>query len=329
MKVSIIIPCRNEEKFIGRCLDSVLANDYPKDKMEIFVIDGMSQDKTREIVSEYQKKYDFITLLENPKKITPTALNIGIKAAHYDIVIRIDAHSAYKKDYISKSIKYLNKFKADNVGGIWVITPRDNSLKGLAIAQSLSHRFGTGNAYYKIGAKEIKWVDTVPFGCYRKEIFERVGLFNENLVRSQDMEFNLRLRRNGGKILLIPEIVGYYYVRSNFKDFFIHNLKDGVWAIYPLKFVKMPLRMRHYIPFLFVSGMIALSILSIFFILFRWFFFGAVALYFIASLASSFQVSFKCRNWKLFFIMPFAFFVRHLGYGLGSVWGTLKLILWM
>lgn len=326
-KVSIIIPCRNEEKFIGQCLDSLLSNDYPKENIEIFIIDGRSTDCTLEIIKEYQKDYPFITLLDNPKKITPTALNIGIKRANYDIVVRIDAHATYKKDYISKSVRYLKDYNADNVGGIWIIIPRENTLVGNAIAQTLSHRFGTGNAYYKIGAKELKWVDTVPFGCYRKEIFNKIGEFNENLVRSQDMEFNLRLRKNGGKILLIPEIVGYYYVRSKLKDFFVHNFKDGVWAIYPLKFVKIPLRLRHYIPFLFVSGLIVMAILSVFVSFFKWVFLGVLVLYLLASLISSFQVALEKRNWKLFFMMPVAFFVRHFGYGLGSLWGIVKLVI--
>jgi glycosyltransferase involved in cell wall biosynthesis len=326
-KISIIIPCRNEERFIGRCLDSLLANDYPKEKIEIFIINGMSEDKTLEIAKDYQKKYPFISILGNPKKITPTALNIGIKASHHDILIRIDAHATYKKDYLSKSVKFLDEHSADNVGGIWIIVPRENTLIGKAIAQSLSHRFGTGNAYYKIGAKELKWVDTVPFGCYRKEIFSRIGGFNENLVRSQDMEFNLRLRRNGGKILLIPEIVGYYYVRSNLREFFDHNFKDGVWAIYPLKFVRIPLRLRHYIPFIFVMSMIILAVLSIFISFVRWIFLAIILLYILTSLVSSLQVAYKTKDWKLFFAMPLAFFTRHLGYGLGSVWGTIKLAL--
>lgn len=309
IKVSIIIPCRNEEKFIGRCLDSIVKQNYPKENLEVLVVDGMSEDKTKEIIKEYFLKFPYIRILENPKKITPCALNIGIKNAKGNIIIRMDGHSSYKEDYILKSVKFLNEYKADNVGGIWVIKAREKTLIGRAIAKSLSYWFGAGNAYYKIGTKGFKWVDTVPFGCYRKDVFNRVGLFNENLVRSQDMEFNLRLKKSGGKILLIPEIVGYYYARSNLKEFFYHNIEDGIWAILPLKFVKIPLRLRHYIPLIFFLTL-PLSIWP----------------YIVASLYFSMQIAIKEKDVKLFFVMPLAFFVRHIGYGFGSFVGLIKLI---
>jgi len=199
--VSVIIPCRNEEKYIGKCLDSLVKQDYPKDKLEVLVVDGMSEDKTREIIEEHIKKYSFIKLLKNPRKFTPFGLNIGIKEAQGAIIIRMDAHAAYEKDYISKCVKSLEKYKVDNVGGIMKTLPANSTLISKAIALSLSSPFGVGNAYFRIGSKEPREVDTVFGGCYRREIFEKIGYFNENLPRGQDMEFNLRLREFGGKIL--------------------------------------------------------------------------------------------------------------------------------
>ncbi len=259
--VSIIIPCRNEAKFINRCLDSVLENNYPKDKMEILIVDGDSNDGSKEIFKEYVKKYPFVRIFNNPKKIKPTSLNIGVKNTKGDIIMIMDAHSVYKRNYISECVKYLKEYKADNVGGAIETISDKNTAMAAAITICLSNFFGVGNSYFRKGSKEPRWVDTVFGGCYRREVFEKIGYFNENLKRSQDLEFNLRLGKAGGKILLIPDVLSYYYPKSGFKDFFVHNFWDGFWAIYPLKFTKTQLKLRHYIPFLFILSMIISLIL--------------------------------------------------------------------
>lgn len=308
--VSVIIPCRNEEQFISKCLDSILNQDYPKEKMEILIIDGMSEDKTKEIIQKYIERYPFIKLLDNPQKITSSALNIGIKNAIGEVVIRLDAHSTYIRDYISKCVKYLKEYDADNVGGIWKIMPKKSTLINKAICFASSSVFGAGNAYYRRGySGKPKMVDTVFCGCYKREIFDKIGLFNENLKRSQDMEFNLRLKRAGGKIFLFSDIVAYYYPKSNLKDFFWHNFQDGIWAIYPLKFVKIPFKIRHYLPLVFVLTL-PLSIWP----------------YILLSLFFSTQIAIREKDLRYLFLMPIVFFCRHFGYGLGSILGILKLI---
>ena len=324
--VSAIIPCRNEEKFIGKCLDSVIAQDFPKDNFEILVIDGMSDDKTRETINEYVKKYPFIKLLDNPKKFTPFALNIGIKNAKGEVIVRMDAHSVYIKDYISKCIKYLKEYEVDNVGGIWKIMPSEKTLINKAIALVSSSFFGAGNAHYRTGySKGPKFVDTVFLGCYKKETFEKIGLYNENLARSYDMEFNSRLRKAGGKILLFPDIITYYYPKPTLKEFFGHNLLDGIWAIYPLKF-GASLKLRHYVPFIFVLSLIFSLILSFFFKPTIYLFLFIIGLYLLASLFFSISIAIREKNLGLFFVLPLAFACRHFGYGLGSLVGLIKLI---
>jgi glycosyltransferase involved in cell wall biosynthesis len=325
--VSVIIPCYNEEKFIGSCLNSIIANDYPKNNLEILVIDGMSKDKTRKILKEYIQKYSFIRLLDNPKKFIPFGINIGIKEAKGEIIMRGDAHTTYGKDYILNCVKYLYEYNADSVGGIRKHIPSKGALFAEAITFSLSHPFGGGNAYYRYPSiiKKPKWVDTVPFFCCKKEIFKRVGLFNENIQRSEDMEFNLRLKRAGGKILLVPEIVSYYYPRSTLKDFFFHNFKDGIWAVYPLKFTRMPLRLRHYIPLIFVLSLLISLTAGLFWFWGKFFFFLILRSYFLLNLLFSLEISLR-RGLKYFFILPFVFTARHFGYGLGSLWGLIKLI---
>jgi len=313
--ISVIIPCRNEEKFISKCLDSIVSQDFPQDKLEILVIDGMSEDRTKEIIKDYSQKHEFIKLLENKEKFTPFGLNIGIKNAKGDIIIRMDSHAKYERDYIAKCSQYLEKYKVDNVGGVMKTIPAKNTTTAKSIAICLSHFFGAGGSRFRIGLKEPKLVDTLFGGCYRKETFVKIGLFNENLIRSQDIEFNLRLKKGGGKILLVPDIVSYYYPTFNLKDFLIHNIKDGIWAIYPLKFVKIPLRLRHYIPLIFVLSLL----------IFPWSLY-IIALYLLVSLYFSVGIAIKNKDVRFLFLMPIVFTLRHIGYGLGSLLGIFKLI---
>ncbi len=323
--VSIIIPCRNEADFIDKCLDSLIANDYPKDRMEILVIDGLSEDRTKEIIDIYANKYPFIKRIENPKKITPVAWNIGIKNSKGEIISMLGSHSTYSKNYISKSVQYLSDYHADVAGGVLRAAPARNTLVAKAIAYTVSHPFGSGLSY-KGGLNKVKWVDTVFAGSYRKEILEKTGLFNENLVRSQDMDFNIRLKKAGGKILLVPEIGITYYPKSTFREFLKHNFKDGIWAILPLKFGATLFKPRHLIPLIFVTSIVIALCLSIFISYFLYIFLFIAGLYLTVSFTSSIHISIKHRNFIYLFLALIAFAIRHFAYGIGSLWGILKLI---
>ncbi len=319
LRVSVLIPCRNEERFIGKCLDSVISQIFPKNKLEILVIDGLSEDKTKEIINQYAKKYPFIRMYENIDKSAPFALNIGVKNSKGDVLIRMDAHSTYDNEYITKCVKYLEDYKADNVGGIWKIIPRENNLIGNAIAIVQSHPFGVGNAEYRFISQKPKWVDTVPYFCCNKDVFDKVGLFNENLTRGQDMEFNIRLKKAGGKILLAPDIISYYYVRSDLRSFLKHNFKNGMWAILPFKYTDiMPVSIRHLIPLFFVAAFICS------FLLFAPAFFIIFGSYIILDIYYSLLIS-SNKGMKYFVILPVMFFLLHFSYGLGSVWGLISL----
>lgn len=324
--VSAIIPCYNEENFIGKCLDSIIANGYPKDRLEILVVDGMSEDRTNEIVEGYARRYPFIKILENSKRNFTTGVNRGIKNASGDIIMIMGAHATYEKNYVSNCVKFLRKYNADNVGGILIHKPFKNTNIAKAIALTLSHPFGSGNSPFRIGSKEPKWVDTVFGGCYRKEVFEKIGLFNEDLARSADMDFNARLRRAGGKILLVPEVVTYYYPRSDLKGFLAHNFDDGFWAIYPLKFVSQPFSWRHWIPLVFILSLIASTVLSVIFQEFRWLLFSIIGAYAILNLGATMHVSIRERHFSYLFVLPIAFASRHFVYGLGSVFGLLVVL---
>ena len=325
--VSIIIPCRNEEAHIERCLISVIKNDYPKSHLEIILIDGKSTDNTRTIIQTFQKHYSFIALLDNPHKTTPYALNIGIKNARGELTMRMDAHTIYAEDYISKCVTYSTKYNADNVGGVWKIKPQKNTLIGKSIACVLNHPLSGGNAYYRTGHfNEPKEVDTVPFGCYRREVFDKIGLFNENLKRSQDMEFNIRLKKAGGKIMLFPDIVSYYCARSSLKEFIRHNYSNGIWAIYPLKFVKTPLSLRHYVPALFVTSIITSIALTAIYKPFLIFLLLILIPYIFITFAIAFAIAYKEKAPLYIFTLPLIFATLHLFYGIGSLVGAIMLL---
>ncbi|MFA5779104.1 MAG: glycosyltransferase family 2 protein [Elusimicrobiota bacterium] len=324
--VSIIIPCRNEEKFIGRCLGSVIANNYPNDKLEVLVIDGMSEDVTRKIVRKYAEKYPFVKLLENPNKIVPTALNIGIKNAQGEIIIRMDAHNVYEKDYIPKCVKYLKKYDVDNVGGVLVTLPAGDNVLSRSIALALSHPFGVGNSYFRIGTKEPRYVDTVPFGCYKKEVFEKIGLFDEDLIRNQDDEFNLRLIKSGGKILLVPEIVSYYYARDSLAKLWKMYFQYGYFKPLVVRKVGGVLTWRQTIPSLFVGSLLTMGLLSFLNGYFLLLFLFVAGFYAVVNFYFSLNISIKNKN---LFLVPFliiSFGILHFSYGLGYLKGILDFI---
>ena len=317
--VSVIIPCRNEEKFIDRCLDSIIANDYPKEDLEVLVVDGMSEDRTREIVRKYADNYSWIKLVDNPKKIVPTAMNIGIENAQGDIIMRMDAHNVYSKDYISKCAYYLNEYDADNVGGVWITLPGDNTLMAESIALALSHPFGVGNAHYRTGAKKLKYVDTVPFGCFRKEIFKEIGLFDEDMLRNEDDEFNTRLIKNGYKILLMPDVVSYYYARDSLAKLWKMCFQYGYFKPLVVEKSGTILTWRQLIPALFLGSLILSGILPFFFKPFLIIFLCILIGYSLVNMFFSSSIAFK-KGLKYALILPFVFSAIHFSYG----WGYLR-----
>ena len=325
--VSVIIPCRDEEKFIGACLESVVQNDYPRDRIEVLVVDGMSADRTRSIVEAYARSYSFIRLLDNPRKITPAALNRGIENAKGTMILRLDAHSRVEVGYIRLCVKALDESGANNVGGSMRTLPQRPGLVGQAIAHGLSHSFGSGNSDFRVGRHHVVETDTVFGGCYRREIFESIGLFNERLPRSQDIEFNQRLRKAGGRIMLDPRIVSYYYVRGGLRSFWSHNFRDGVWAILPFAYSEaLPITWRHMIPLAFVSGLIGSTALALIATRLRWLNVLATVPYALTTIAVSLQVARRERDIRYLAIMPIVFAIRHVAYGLGSCWGLVRLV---
>lgn len=324
--VSIIIPCRNEERFIGPCLDSVLANDYPLDRLEVMVVDGMSEDGTRAIVEDYAARHDCVRLLDNPKKITPAALNIGIANAKGQIVMRMDAHSHYPPNYVSGLVAWQEKTGADNVGGVWTTLPANDTCVAQAIAIGLSHPFGVGNAHFRIGVREPRWVDTVPYGCYRREVFDRIGVFDEELIRNQDDEFNLRLIRHGGKILLVPDIASCYYARDSLPKLAQMYYQYGYFKPLVLRKVRRVMTVRQLIPAMFILTLIGSGAMALFFPAMRSFTASVFLFYLIAVVGCSTLVAFE-RGLRYAPSLCVVFPVLHVSYGVGFLRGVAEFLI--
>ncbi|OGQ07222.1 MAG: hypothetical protein A3G32_04405 [Deltaproteobacteria bacterium RIFCSPLOWO2_12_FULL_40_28] len=326
-KVSIIIPCRNEVHFIVPCLDSILANDYQAHLVEILVIDGQSQDGTLEILERYQKTHG-IKILNNPKKIIPFALNMGIAHASGDILIRMDAHTTYDSGYISNCVRALNSHpEVKIVGGVWITQSVKNTLISHVIQRALSHPFGVGNAYYRVGLKSKRFTDVVSYFCCRKNLFDEVGYFNELIERSEDIDFNRRvLKKFGSKsILVLPEIKCFYSVPDTFLALIRKFYLNGYWAIFPMQKVGyLAVSLRHLIPLYFFTFIILLSISALISPFIFKFFLALCFVYLFIDLIISLTIDHKsflfCVN--LVFIFP----LMHLAYGLGSFIAVMRLL---
>lgn len=323
--VSVIVPCRNEEGFIKACLDSILRNDYPTDRYEILVVDGMSTDGTRSIVRDLAD-FNGVKLLDNPQKITPVGLNIGIRAAKGEVVCRIDAHARITRDYLRRCVEHLCAGTAENIGGSMQTIPSRQNVMARSIALCMSHKFGVGNSAFRTGIDQPAFTDTVFGGCYKRETLERIGLYNENLPRTQDFELNQRLCKSGGRILLDPAIRCDYFASPNLHCFARQNLRDGIWSVLPFAYSRTtPVRGRHLISLAFMSVIIALA-LGGFWLRLLWFLLAIeLVCYTAASVLFSIRLACKGQDYRLLFTMPLIFVVRHFAYGFGSLLGALAL----
>ena len=319
--ITIVIPVLNEAKIIEDCLNSVIRQDYPKELVEILVIDGMSTDGTREIVGRMKEKDERIVLLDNPKKNVPCALNIGIKSSKGEIIVRMDSHSVYTPSYVSTLVRKMTELDAWNVGGVLITTPASNTVKCLAIAICLSHPFGVGSSLFRIGSTTIVETDTVPFGCFRKSLFEKVGLFDEDMLRNEDEEINGRIRKAGGKIYLIPEVTMYYYPRESFTKLFRMYYQYGLWKPLVNKKVGNPVSCRQFVPPLFVFGLAFGLLLSLLSPLFLKVYLAVLLLYLLITISVGIWQAFKYSKPLLCLYIPITFFCLHVSYGIGYLRG--------
>lgn len=319
-RVSVVVPCRNERSYIVECLESIRLNDYPDDCVEVLIVDGASDDGTREMIETYIRQWPKVKCLDNPTATTPAALNIGIRSASGEIMIRMDAHCHYPADYISRLVQWLNHSGADNVGGVCRTLPGSQSSMARAIAIALSHPLGVGNSRFRIGAKNPRWVDTVPFGCYRRDVFERIGLFDEELVRNQDDEFNQRLMASGGRILLVPDVTVDYYARDSISKVARMYYQYGYFKPLVARKLGRIGTFRQIVPPGFLLTLVVFLTLGIWISWARFVFAGIIVVYLGCLLVASLTSAPK-NGLKVAALLPEVFSVLHLAYGWGSLRG--------
>jgi glycosyltransferase involved in cell wall biosynthesis len=326
INISIIIPCLNEERYIESCITSIIESHLENYDRELIFVDGGSSDKTVEIIKKYQKKHPFIKLLHNSKKYTPISMNVGIKASEGNYIFIISAHAEYEKNYFTSLLKEIKKLNANCVGGVLATEVKNVNKKSNSIKKILTHKFGVGNADFRVGGNKIKEVDTVAFGCYTKETFNKFGHYNEKLIRNQDIELNKRIVNGGGKIYLIPNIKAIYYARENFKDLAKNNFSNGKWnlltAYYTNNFNSLSL--RHFIPLIFLLSLLLPLCFSFFNINFVWITIFSLVSYLALVIISSLKSKDKRTS---FYYLLVSFLTLHFSYGLGSLVGVFSTII--
>lgn len=323
-RVSVLVPCRNEAQHIGACLESVVATAYPHDRLEVLVLDGRSDDGTREIVARYAEHHPTIRLLDNPRRIVPTGLNLGIRAARGEVIVRMDAHVIYPPDYLPRLVAALRESGADNVGGVITTLPANDSPVARAIACALAHPFGVGNSYFRVGTTSPRWVDTVAFGCYRRDVFTRIGMFDEELVRNQDDEFNFRLRRAGGRILLVPDVAARYHARATRAELARMFYQYGYYKPLVARKVGRIMTLRQLAPPLFVLALALTAAASPWLGPARTLLGLLAGVYAVAVVASAVRAA-SAHGWRCAWSLATVFPVQHLGYGAGFLAGLVRL----
>jgi GT2 family glycosyltransferase len=322
--VSVVVPCRNEIRNIRAFLDSVLCQELGGIEMEVLIADGMSEDGTWLVLDEFERKFAAIRVLDNPEKIASTALNRAIREARGEIIIRMDAHTTYATDYVRSCVEVLLETNAENVGGP-ALTRADGYI-AQAIAFGFHTPFATGGAKFR-DPRYKGPADTVMYGCWRKSTLERIGLFDEKLVRGQDHELNARILSCGGRLWQSPKITYWYRPRASLSGLFRQYFQYGFWKVAVVRKHGRLASWRNLVPgscllagviLLLCAAAASLGGLTWWRDLFLVDWFTLAASYFIASLATAFRVA-KRQGWSFLPCLPVVFAVYHFSYALGFV----------
>ena len=321
--ISVILPVRNEERYIAACVDSIFSQDYPANQMEVIFVDGRSEDRTVELLHAMQKDHPQIVVLDNPNRTVPYAMNIGIAHSSAPVIVRLDAHAEYPADYIRLSVETLLTKDCDNAGGVFETHGR--GFMGEAIAEMLKTPLGVGNATYRL-TTEDGYVDTVPFGCFKRELFDRIGGFDERMTRNQDNELNFRIRKNGGKIYLNHNIRVQYYCRDTMRGIMKMGYMNGKWNVITMTLVPGSMGVRHFVPLAFVLSTILLVLLTL---LTRSMLFGGLlalewGAYLLLDGFYSYTIA-KEKGWKFLPVEIILYPAFHFAYGFGSLCGIAAL----
>jgi succinoglycan biosynthesis protein ExoA len=323
-KVSVIVPCYNEQSTIRLLLEALHQQTYPRAEMEVVIADGLSTDGTRDAIAGFQKEYPdlCVRVVENTKRIIPAGANRAIEAARGEIIIRLDGHSTPYPDYIEKSLKAHAEGRGANVGGVWEIRPGADTWLARSIAVAAAHPLGVGDALYR-HAKYAAEVDTVPFGSFRRTLIDRVGFFDESLLTNEDYEFNARVRKSGGKIWLDPAIRSVYFARPTILELIRQYWRYGFWKWRMLRRYPDTLRWRQALPPLFVLSLLSLAVLSLFFPFAGVVLVAELLIYFSIMILAGFHAAFRQRKAHLILGLPLAIAAMHISWGSGFLWSML------
>jgi glycosyltransferase involved in cell wall biosynthesis len=324
-KVSVIVPCYNEQATIRLLLVALREQVFPRAEMEVVIADGMSTDGTRDAIAKFQADFPDLSVcvVDNPLRTIPSGLNRAIDVSRGSIIVRLDAHSKPYPDYIANSVKALEDGRGENVGGVWEIHPGAGTWIAKSIAAAAAHPLGVGDAMYR-HARHAAEVDTVPFGAFKRELIERIGRFDETLLTNEDYEFNARIRKANGRIWLDPSIRSVYFARSTLLELARQYWRYGYWKWRMLRRYPDTLRWRQALPPLFVLSLPGLTVVSIF-VPFVWFIlFGELALYFSILLLAGIRSAMQKKMSFLTIGLPLAIPVMHISWGSGLLWSILN-----
>jgi glycosyltransferase involved in cell wall biosynthesis len=320
-QVSLILPIRNEELYLRRSLDAVLRQDYPQEKVETIIADGMSTDGSREIIREYQAAHPSISLIDNPGKIAPIGLNQALALARGEIIIRVDGHCEIAPDYVRHCVQHILEEAVDGVGG--AMETVGETWVAQAIALAMSSRFGVGDSAFRILTGKTRLVDTLPFPAYTRKIIRRAGLYDEELVRNQDDEYNYRLRDLGAKILLAADVRSRYYSRSGLSSLWRQYYQYGFWKVRVLQKHPLQMRPRQFIPPVFIASLLISAVAALFTSRGDYGLAAILAAYWLGNLAASGWVA-AHRGWRYLPLLPVIYAILHCAYGTGFLWGIVR-----
>lgn len=323
------MPCYNEQDTIHLLLESLLEQSFPQQEMEVVIADGMSEDRTREQIAAFQGAHPQlnIRIVENARRTIPSALNQAIAASQGEIIIRLDAHSIPRPDYVARSVAALEAGLGDNVGGVWEIRPGVSGRIARAIAAAAAHPLGVGDARYRVGGEaEAVAVDTVPFGAFRRTLVERIGGFDESLLTNEDYEFNVRARQAGATVWLDPQIQSVYYARPTLAALARQYWRYGYWKLRMLLRYPQTFRWRQ-LSGAFVLSWLALGLFSIWFVVARWLLLAEAVVYLSALGVAGIRSSAKERDFSLLFGVPLAIAVMHFSWGTAFLWSLVEYLI--
>lgn len=319
--ITVILPVRNEENYIARCLRAVIAQDYPAGQTEIIVVDGMSTDATREIIRQFQADHANIVLIDNPAKIVPTGMNKALRIAKGAVIIRVDGHCVIAPDYLSRCVEHLQHDQVNAVGGAMTTIGEDYLSESIAV--SMSSAFGVGGSAFRTHTGENRLVDTVPFAAYPAELIQKIGLYDEELVRNQDDEYNYRIRASGGKLLLAADVHSIYFSRGSLAKLWKQYFQYGFYKIRVLQKHPRQMSLRQFVPPAFAA---LLGLSSLLTVLTKW---GwqlltlVTGIYLAANICASLFTASR-RGWQHLLLLPICFAILHLSYGIGFLFGLIK-----